>query len=126
MTDDWNRRCTTLPTVGVAKDTRLRGAVAEKPGKSAFAGMIGGQPRHVFIVGTDRKGRMEIAMRFITSCLALGTLALLSQGAPAQLPDKKALTLEAARKMVAGAEAEAGRHHLAGVVAVVYDGGWPS
>jgi glc operon protein GlcG len=64
-------------------------------------------------------------MRIITSCLALGTLALLAQGAPAQLLDKKALTLEAARKMVAGAEAEAGRHHLAGVVAVVDDGGWP-
>ena len=64
-------------------------------------------------------------MQIITSCLALGTLALLTQGAPAQLLDKKALTLEAARKMVAGAEAEAGRHHLAGVVAVVDDGGWP-
>ena len=64
-------------------------------------------------------------MRIITPCLALGTLALLTQGAPAQLLDKKALTLEAARKMVAGAEAEAGRHHLAGVVAVVDDGGWP-
>jgi glc operon protein GlcG len=64
-------------------------------------------------------------MRIITSCLALGTLALLAQGASAQLLDKKALTLEAARKMVAGAEAEAGRNHLAGVVAVVDDGGWP-
>ena len=34
ITDErnWNRRCTTLRTVGVAKDTRLRGAVAEKPG----------------------------------------------------------------------------------------------
>ena len=64
-------------------------------------------------------------MQIITSCLALGTLAFLAQGAPAQLLDKKALTLEAARKMVAGAEAEAGRNHLAGVVAVVDDGGWP-
>jgi glc operon protein GlcG len=35
------------------------------------------------------------------------------------------LTLAAARKMVAAAEAEAERHHLAGVVAVVDDGGWP-
>lgn len=34
------------------------------------------------------------------------------------------LTLEAARKMVAAAEAEAKRHNLSGVVAVVDDGGW--
>jgi hypothetical protein len=34
ITDErnWNRRCTTLRTVAVAKDTRLRGAVAEIPG----------------------------------------------------------------------------------------------
>jgi glc operon protein GlcG len=61
----------------------------------------------------------------IASCVALGALVLLTQGAAAQLLDKKALTLEAARKMVAAAEAEAERHHLAGVVAVVDDGGWP-
>jgi glc operon protein GlcG len=35
------------------------------------------------------------------------------------------LTLEIARKVVAAAEAEAARNHLAGVVAVVDDGGWP-
>ena len=39
--------------------------------------------------------------------------------------EKKVLTLAAARKMVAAAEGEAERHHLAGVVAVVDDGGWP-
>jgi uncharacterized protein GlcG (DUF336 family) len=38
---------------------------------------------------------------------------------------KKVLTLEIARKVVTAAEAEAGRNHLAGVVAVVDDGGWP-
>jgi glc operon protein GlcG len=38
--------------------------------------------------------------------------------------EKKVLTLAAARKMVAAAEAEAERHHLAGVIAVVDDGGW--
>jgi glc operon protein GlcG len=38
---------------------------------------------------------------------------------------KKVLTLEIARKIVATAESEAARNHLAGVVAVVDDGGWP-
>jgi glc operon protein GlcG len=57
--------------------------------------------------------------------LALGVLAFLTQGAAAQFMEKKVLTLAAARKMVAAAEAEAERHHLAGVVAVVDDGGWP-
>jgi glc operon protein GlcG len=37
---------------------------------------------------------------------------------------KKALSLAAARKMVAAAEAEAERNHGGGVVAVVDDGGW--
>jgi glc operon protein GlcG len=37
---------------------------------------------------------------------------------------KKALTLAAARKMVAAAEAEAERNHWRGVIAVVDDGGW--
>jgi glc operon protein GlcG len=57
--------------------------------------------------------------------LALGVLAFLTQDAAAQFMEKKVLTLAAARKMVAAAEAEAERHHLAGVVAVVDDGGWP-
>jgi glc operon protein GlcG len=61
----------------------------------------------------------------IASCLALGSVVLLTQGAAAQLLDKKVLTLEAARKMVTAAEAAAERQHLAGVVAVVDDGGWP-
>jgi glc operon protein GlcG len=57
--------------------------------------------------------------------LALGVLALLTHHATAQLLDKKVLTLAAARKMVAAAELEAERNRLAGVVAVVDDGGWP-
>jgi glc operon protein GlcG len=61
----------------------------------------------------------------MASCLAIGALVLATQGAAAQLLDKKVLTLEAARKMVTAAEMEAERHHLAGVVAVVDDGGWP-
>jgi glc operon protein GlcG len=36
----------------------------------------------------------------------------------------KVLSLEAARKMVAAAEAEAERNHWRGVIAVVDDGGW--
>jgi glc operon protein GlcG len=47
------------------------------------------------------------------------------QSALAQLTEKKALTLEAARKMVAAAEAAADRQHLRGVIAVCDDGGWP-
>jgi glc operon protein GlcG len=57
--------------------------------------------------------------------LPLGVLAFLTQDAAAQFMEKKVLTLAAARKMVAAAEGEAERHHLAGVVAVVDDGGWP-
>jgi glc operon protein GlcG len=45
--------------------------------------------------------------------------------ATAQYSQKKVLTLEIARKIVAAAESEATRNHLAGVVAVVDDGGWP-
>jgi glc operon protein GlcG len=50
---------------------------------------------------------------------------LLTQVAAAQLPEKKVLTLEIARKIVETAESEAARNHLAGVVAVVDHGGWP-
>jgi glc operon protein GlcG len=42
----------------------------------------------------------------------------------AQLLEKKALSLEAARKMVAAAEAEAQRNQWRGVIAIVDDGGW--
>jgi glc operon protein GlcG len=64
--------------------------------------------------------RTSIAFGF-----ALGALAFLAQDAAAQFMEKKVLTLALARKMVAAAEAEAERHHLAGVVAVADDGGWP-
>ena len=56
--------------------------------------------------------------------LALAAIVLLGQSAQAQLFEKKALSLAAARKMVAAAEAEAERNHWRGVVAVVDDGGW--
>jgi hypothetical protein len=58
----------------------------------------------------------------IAYCLALGAVVLLGQSAQAQLLEKKALTLAAARKMVAAAEAEAQRNNWCGVVAVVDDG----
>jgi glc operon protein GlcG len=46
-----------------------------------------------------------------------------SRNAAAQFAEKKVLTLEIAKKMVAAAESEATRNHLAGVVAVVDDAG---
>jgi len=51
--------------------------------------------------------------------------ALIAGPADAQFLQKKVLTLELARKMVAAAEAEATRNNLRGVIAVVDDGGWP-
>jgi len=65
-------------------------------------------------------------MRIAIACgLVFGAVALLPQQAAAQFAEKKVLTLEIARKIVATAETEAARNHLAGVVAVVDDGGWP-
>jgi glc operon protein GlcG len=73
-----------------------------------------------------KEERSSIAMRMaLALVLALGILAFLPQSAVAQLGEKKVLTLAAARKMVVAAEAEAERQHLAGVIAVVDDGGWP-
>jgi glc operon protein GlcG len=64
-------------------------------------------------------------MRSAVVCsLLLVALVLPSRDSVAQFAEKKVLTLDTARKMVAAAEAEAMRNHLAGVVAVVDDGGW--
>src|ERR1700675_183325 len=57
--------------------------------------------------------------------IALGLAVLTATSASAQLAQKKVITLAAARKMVAAAEAEAEHNHWAGVIAVVDDGGWP-
>jgi glc operon protein GlcG len=73
-----------------------------------------------------------MAMRIpIAFALALGAVVLLGQSAAAQalekkvpLLEKKVLSLEAARKMVAAAIGEAERNQWRGVVAVVDDGGW--
>src|ERR1700739_222902 len=64
------------------------------------------------------------ARQWIGPALVL-ILAVFSGPASAQLTEKKVLTLAAATKMVAAAELEAERQHLAGVIAVVDDGGWP-
>jgi glc operon protein GlcG len=65
-------------------------------------------------------------MRTAIACaLVFGAAALFPPAATAQYSQKKVLNLEIARKIVAAAESEATRNHLAGVVAVVDDGGWP-
>ncbi|WP_414476085.1 GlcG/HbpS family heme-binding protein [Microvirga sp. M2] len=65
--------------------------------------------------------------------LAFGSVALLAtlafglveaDAVEGQLPQKKVLTLEAARRVVAAAEAEAQRNNAPGVIAVVDDAGW--
>jgi glc operon protein GlcG len=67
-----------------------------------------------------------IVMRIsVATGLVLALLSLPTQNAAAQFTEKKVLTLAAAQKMVAAAQAEAERQHLAGVIAVVDDGGWP-
>ena len=68
---------------------------------------------------------MTHALLLPTALLMLAALAISAQHASAQLGEKKVLTLAAAQKMVAAAQAEAERNHLAGVIAVVDDGGWP-
>ena len=63
------------------------------------------------------------ARRFITVCLALLTIAFASGGASAQLLTKKTLSLAAAKKMAAAAEAEAAKNKWTMVIAVLDDGG---
>jgi glc operon protein GlcG len=64
--------------------------------------------------------RISVAIGLILAALALPT-----HDAAAQFTQKKVLTLAAAQKMIAAAQAEAERQHLAGVIAVADDGGWP-
>jgi len=78
-----------------------------------------------------RRVAVETLMRnfptrsLFVSTVVFGTLLLVGHAAMAQLVEKKALTLAAARRMVAAAEAAADRKHLRGVIAVCDDGGWP-
>ena len=60
----------------------------------------------------------------VAGILAVGVVVLLGPSGQGQLLQKKALSLEAAPKMVAAAETEAERNHWRGVIAVVDDGGW--
>jgi hypothetical protein len=63
-------------------------------------------------------------MKIINSVLAV-LLLLVSPGIlHAQLPEKKALTLEAAEKVATAAEAEAEKRNATVVIVVVDDGGW--
>ena len=65
---------------------------------------------------------MSLVKRML-SLIALAVFAALSMNANAQLADKKVLTLEAAKKIAAGAEAEARKNNWNVVIAVVDDGG---
>ena len=62
-------------------------------------------------------------LRSILAFVAFALCAALSASAHAQLADKKALTLEAAKKAAAAAEAEAAKNKWTVVVAIVDDGG---
>jgi glc operon protein GlcG len=65
-----------------------------------------------------------IKQRLFTVLLAALT-AMLSLTAAAQLADKKTLTLEAAKKIAAAAEAEAQKNKWNVVIVIVDDGGHP-
>ena len=73
---------------------------------------------------TDLTRRFMLKAGFLLGT-ALGLALLTASSAFAQLAEKKVITLAAARKMVAAAEAEAERNHWAAVIAVVDDGGLP-
>jgi uncharacterized protein GlcG (DUF336 family) len=64
-----------------------------------------------------------LLVKRMLSLVALAVFAALSMNANAQLADKKVLTLDAARKIAAGAEAEARKNNWNVVIAVVDDGG---
>jgi len=64
-----------------------------------------------------------LLVKRMLSLVALAVFAALSMNANAQLADKKVMTLEAAKKIAAGAEAEARKNNWNVVIAVVDDGG---
>jgi glc operon protein GlcG len=65
---------------------------------------------------------MTAACRTLLAVLALGSVG--SGPAGAEVPQKPILTLDAARRVIAAAEAEAERNGWPCVLAVVDDGGW--
>ena len=64
-----------------------------------------------------------LARLLTTVCLPLLTIVCALGSAPAQLLEKKTLSLAAAKKMAAAAEAEAAKNKWAMVIAVLDDGG---
>lgn len=64
-----------------------------------------------------------IIRRLTIAAIALSAIVLASHGASAQLIEKKTLSLAAAKKMAAAAEAEAVKNNWAMVITVVDDGG---
>ena len=63
------------------------------------------------------------SVKKVLSLFALAVFAALSMNANAQLADKKVMTLAAAKKIAAAAEAEARKNNWNVVIAVVDDGG---
>src|SRR6185369_17536697 len=57
--------------------------------------------------------------------LLLSSLLAVAPAVHAELPVKRVITLNVAKKIVAAAEAEAKRRHLTAVIVVVDDGGHP-
>jgi glc operon protein GlcG len=66
---------------------------------------------------------MVLSRSVTIAALLIGSAQLAAQSDPALTVDKKVLTLAAARKMVAAAEAEAARRGLGVVIVVVDDSG---
>ena len=64
-----------------------------------------------------------LSLKSLAALAAFSAFAAFSLPAAAQLADKKALTLEAAKKLAAAAEAEANKNKWNVVIAVVDDGG---
>lgn len=64
-----------------------------------------------------------LSAKRIFAAAAFACLAVVACGAHAQLADKKVMTLEAAKKIAAAAEAEARKNNWNVVIAVVDDGG---
>src|SRR5881628_1636911 len=67
--------------------------------------------------------RKEAMKAYTNIAAALALSALVAGAGRAQVADKKALTLDGARKIAAAAAAEARRNNEAGVIAIVDDGG---
>jgi glc operon protein GlcG len=64
-------------------------------------------------------------MKFIQAMIAVLLIALSTAAARADLPSKKVLTLEVAKKIAEAAEAEANKRGSTVVIVVVDDGGYP-